>query len=349
MKVLVAGAGPTGLTAALELARRGAELRIVEKRPDPSPFSRAVGITRGSMEILRPSGVAEALMAEAVTFSAIAFHVGARPIAHLPMDFDDRSRIWGLPQDRTEAHLAQALRRHGVEVEYGTPVTKVAQDERGVTVRTASDEDRADLLIGADGVGSTVREALGLDFPGYELPETWSIADVESAAWPDPTAFHGYLLPQGAVCVVVPLGPSRFRIIASQPDALAALPVPMQVDATHRAGTFHISVRQVRDYAQGRVFLAGDAAHCHSPVGGRGMNLGIADAADLAARIVEGRTDGYAAARHAASARIMTATERARRLLQGGPLRRGLATSVLRLAAAVPPVGRAFVHRFVGG
>ncbi len=147
----------------------------------------------------------------------------------------------------------------------------------------------------------------------------------------------------------MPLGPTRYRVIASRPDALRALPVPMQVEQVHRAGTFRISIRQVRDYGRGRVFLAGDAAHCHSPVGGRGMNLGIADAADLAARIAEGRTAGYTAARHAAAARVIRATEAARRMLQGGPLRRGLATSALRVASALPIARRAAARRFVGG
>lgn len=348
MTVLVVGAGPTGLTAALELARRGVPVRIIEKRPDPSPFSRAVGITRASMDLLTPSGVAEALMAEAVVFSGITFHVGVRPVAALPLDFDADSRLWGLPQDRTEAHLAEALARHGVRPEYGTALTGLAQDEGGVEVTTTAGADRAEMVIGADGVHSAVREALGLEFPGHVLPETWSIADVESAGWADRRGFNGYLLPGGDICVVVPIGPARFRVIASQPDALAALPVPMEVERLNRAGTFHIHVRQVARYSHGRVHLAGDAAHCHSPVGGRGMNLGIADAADLAARIAGGDTSGYHAARHAAAAGVITATERVRRLLQGGRVGRGLAVTALRTAAALPPLRRAAVHRFVG-
>ena len=347
--VLVVGAGPTGLTAALELARHGVPVRIVEKRPDPSPFSRAVGITRGSIDILRPSGVAEAILSEAIVFSPGILHHGARPIARLPLNFGDRSRIWGLPQDRTETFLAEALNRYGIGVDYGTEFLGFTQDDQGVTARLSSGEHRSGLLIGADGVASTVRGALGLAFDGHDLPGTWSIADVSSRTWPQKTSFQAFLLPQGNICVTVPLAPDRFRVIASQPDALQALPVPMQVDHLHRAGTFRISVRQAPSFSAGHVHLAGDAAHCHSPVGGRGMNLGIADAADLAWRIANGRSDGYSAARHAAAAGTIAGTERARRMIQGGPLRRAVATSALRLAHLVPPLGRFVARQIAGG
>lgn len=347
-RVCIAGAGPTGLTAALELARRGVEVEIHERRATPSPFSRAVGLLAPSMEILRPSGVAAAIEAEAIRFRGLIFHREARQLARVPLNFGPETRIWGLAQDRTEAHLSEALARHEVEVRYGSAVESFSAQEDGVTVRTATGETRADWLIGADGAHSTVRAGLGLDFPGHDLPGDWSIADVNARGWTDPDWFKGFLLPGGDVCVVVPLEEARFRVISSRPDALKALPVPMDVTDIHRSGGFTISVRQVTRYRQGRVVLAGDAAHCHSPVGGRGMNLGIADAADLAQRLVAGQMAGYGAARHAEGAHVIRLSETGRRVLQAdsAPARTAV-TGLLRLAGLFPPLGRRLARRLV--
>lgn len=166
----------------------------------------------------------------------------------------------------------------------------------------------------------------------------------------DPTRFQGFLLDQGDVLVVVPLETNRFRVIASREDALAALPLRMDIRRVRRRGSFTVSVRQVKRYQEGRLFLAGDAAHCHSPVGGRGMNLGIADAADLAQRLVAGTTDGYTETRHPEGARVIRLSERGRRMLNTeSAMRRGAAIRALQLGAALPPLGRAMVRRLVSG
>ena len=104
--ILIVGAGPTGLTAAVELARRGIAARLIEQRPGPSQLSRAVGILQGSMDIFDHSGVRGPVEAEAVRFGGLIFHRGTRPVAEFPLNFDDDSRIWGLAQDRTEHHLS---------------------------------------------------------------------------------------------------------------------------------------------------------------------------------------------------------------------------------------------------
>lgn len=346
-RVLIVGAGPTGLTLASALAHEGILADIIDRRDGPSHLSRAVGITRASMNILDRLGAAKDIAAEAVRFAGIVFHDRDRPVARFPLNFDDDSRLWGLPQDRTEHHIAATLAR---PVRYGTALEALSQTDAGVQVHLSGGvTDRYDVVVGADGVHSTVRSAIGLPFEGHDLPDQWSIADVDAPGWRDPDWFQGFLLPGGKVCVVVPLGPNRFRVIASQPDALAALPVDMPVSNIRRAAPFTISVRQVPRYSVDRVFLAGDAAHCHSPVGGRGMNLGIADAAELATRIASGRTGGYSAARHAEGARVIRLSEAARRQLQApGPLRRQMILAFLRLVAAVPPLSRTAMRRATG-
>lgn len=348
-RILVVGAGPTGLTAAVELARRGVVPDVIEKRGHASPFSRAVGIQARSMALLHPSGVARALRDEAVRFEGLAMHDGPRPILRLPLADAPGSRLWGLAQDRTEHHLRAALRRHGGDVTYGCALKGLQAEADAILVETDAGFARYDHVIGADGVGSTVRRALGLAYAGYDLPGEWSIADVESPDWPGRAWFNGFLLPGGDVAVVVPLAATRFRVIASRPRALAALPVPMNVSHTHRSGSFTISVRQVARYRVGRVFLAGDAAHCHSPVGGRGMNLGIADAADLAARLVGGDWRGYTAARHGEGRAVIRGSETLRKLLQSeGFLARALVRTGARAISALPPLQRLAARRATG-
>ncbi len=346
--VLIVGAGPTGLTAAVELRRRGASVRVVERRANLSNLSRAVGIQPRSMKILEASGVAESVAAEAVVFQGVILHAGARELARLPLDFSEDSRLWGLAQNRTEHHLLEALTRLGGQLEFGAEFESLEQSKNGVTAQVGGREVRSDYLIGADGVRSTVRAKIGSSYDGFDLPGRWSIADVEAVDWPDANCFKGYLLPEGQVCVVVPLEAQRFRVISSLPDALAALPVPMSVDNIRNQGTFNISVRQVSHYQKGRVFLAGDAAHCHSPAGGRGMNLGIADAADLAERLVTGRIEGYHSGRHREGAHVLRFSENARRKVMS-PRRRPFLRAALVIAKLAPPLGRLAMRRFVSG
>lgn len=339
--ILVVGAGPTGLTAALELARLGIVPTIIDRREAPSGLSRAVGIIPHSMDILTPSGAAEAIRGEAVVVGRARFHAGRHRFASLTLDHGPGVQLLALPQDRTEHHLREALVRYGGRVEYGAALETLTEGADHVEVRINGEIRRFSHVIGADGVGSRVRKALGVGFEGYDLPETWSIADVEAPGWRDPQDFQAFFLRHQRAVIAIPLAATRFRLISNTPDALASLLVPMPVETVHRAGTFTISVRQVTEYATGRVYLAGDAAHCHSPVGGRGMNLGIADAADLAGRFASGDLTGYHAARHAEGQRVIALSERARKaVMQGGDLRRALVFGLLSVVTALPPLQR---------
>ena len=348
-KILIVGAGPTGLTAAVELARRGVIADVIEKRQAASTLSRAVGILPRSMEILAPSGVAAAIRAEAIRIAHVQVFNRMNMVADLSLDGGEPDKaLFALAQDRTETHLADAFHAAGGVVRYGSPLEKLAQTDDGVVAWIGDTEARYDYVIGADGVRSKVRDTLSLDYPGFEIPGLWSIADVDCANWDAPRAFRVFLLNEGGVVIVVPLEAARYRVIANREDALGVLPVPMQVSNVRRAAAFTISVRQVTDYQVGRVFLAGDAAHCHSPAGGRGMNLGIADAADLARRLVEGGREGYHAARHPEGAETIALSERARRMVSSeSALTRSVLMLALRVIGILPPLRRAAVRRLL--
>jgi 2-polyprenyl-6-methoxyphenol hydroxylase-like FAD-dependent oxidoreductase len=344
MRVLIAGAGPTGLTAAIELARRGVEVKIVDKRAAGSGFSRAVGIMPKSLELLTDSGTAEGLLAEGIRMADFHIFLDGRVLLSFTTRRADPKYdfLLALPQDRTEAIMRDRLTERRLKVAFGTTLAGFEQSSEGITVAYADrTTERFDYLIGADGVHSTTRKILGVAFDGYDLTETWSIADVEACDWPYQSSFVVSALSDGRVAVVAQIGAHRYRVISDTPDALATLVLPLDVSQIHRQGTFNISVRQVAKYQVGRVFLAGDAAHCHSPVGGRGMNLGIADAADLARRLADGDPSGYGAARHPVGKAVIAASEGARKIVSSGKWsRRALFRLGLAAVRLLPPLRR---------
>ncbi len=353
MKVLIAGAGPTGLTTGIELARRGIQAEVVERRDEVSTESRAIGINPRSLEILTPSGVTKRLLAEGVKFKRVHFYRGSEPWATIPLTAAPmrygHNYMLGLPQDRTEAILRDVFVGLGGVISYGRELTGVRQDSKQVIAETADGVDiSCDYLVGADGTRSTVREAVGIECDQRELPGDWSTADVESEGWRHPEAATLCLLPGGGTVVVIPLGGDRLRVLSNRPDALAALPLELEISSVRREGLFRILIFQVEEYSRGRVFLAGDSAHSHSPTGGRGMNLGIADAADLAARFAEGGLDGYTQARLAGSRRIIAGAEQMRRLLSApGLVQRSFVLCGIKTVAALPALERAFATRFL--
>ncbi|MGR3463251.1 FAD-dependent oxidoreductase [Limimaricola sp.] len=356
MHVLICGAGPTGLTAGVELARRGVDVTVFEARDAPSSLSRAVGINPESLHRLGPSGVTEALLAEGVTYTGLMLHRGSQPWAAL--DFDaarperfGRRHMFGLPQNRTEAILAAALARHGGRLRRGCTVTGVAQDADGVRL-TLDDGHTAqgDWLVGADGTHSRVREAVGIGYPGHRLPDVWSIADIDAPGWPHRDRVALSLLPEGRLAAIVPLGGARLRMISNTEDALAAEPFGVSVAHVHDTGQFRVALRMAERFREGRVLLAGDAAHSHSPAGGRGMNLGIADACDLAERLAEGGIDGYSDARRAEDRHIIAGAERMRRVVTAKSRAARAATLAgARLITALPPFRARFAANFLYG
>jgi len=325
--VLIVGAGPTGLTTALELARQGIIPTIVDAKEGPSWKSRAVAILSRSIEILNRTGVGQRLVEEGVQITNAHIHRGNRTLLSINLsDFlGKEEHIVALAQNQTETLMSEQLASMGVVVQYDTKVVSVTTSDISVEVVFADGTQKSyDWVVGADGVFSAVRTSLDISYDGYELDEEWSIADVEVAEEQHYGAINAWLL-EGKhktrdALVMIPIERNRIRLISSTADSLKALPYTLDVQNVRRTGTFKISVRQAAQYVKGRVILAGDAAHTHSPVGGRGMNLGIEDGQAVAHALVHDMVHRYEEERKPKALRVMHATERARKLVTSNNL-----------------------------
>ncbi|WP_175963701.1 FAD-dependent monooxygenase [Burkholderia pyrrocinia] len=329
--VLIVGAGPTGLAAAMSLARARVPVRIIDRLAEPAPYSRAIGIQARTLELLEQHRAVEPFLALGHRAHAAALHAGGRVIARL--DFDPLQTRYPyllfLDQSITERLLAEHLAGFGVTVERGATLT--ACDAGGtsldVTIRCADGRDESfapSYLIAADGAHSTVRHLLGLGFTGQAFEQTFLLADFAAIPdWPD-EEIHLFTTPEG-MAGLFPMGGGRYRLVADRPpgsDASPDAPTPSlaECEAIVRARVgasispsdlawssyFHLQSRMVDRLRHGRVFFAGDAAHVHSPAGAQGMNTGIQEAFNLGwklARVLGAGTperllDTYHAERH---------------------------------------------------
>lgn len=323
LKILVVGAGPVGLAAALAGVKHGLTVDIVEQRTEPSHLSKAVGIMPATLDNLGEV-VKKKILAESCALLKYELSFKNELIANIDIgDEVQKDEVaTGLAQYRTEEIIAEELANHGVNVQYGKKVISIVNVDNKVSV-TFEDSDKLftyDWVLGCDGMHSTVRKQLGIAYEGIDLPETWSIADFTLKGDPDMNTAHLWLQMDDAhdMMVMMPLGnkEKRFRLVSSTPDSLANLPIPVEIEHIYREGTFKISIRQAERYRQGHVLLAGDAAHCHSPVGGKGMNLGIDDAVHAVQAIAEGTTDDYNKTRRALGKKVIDTSEAIRKAAQ---------------------------------
>jgi 2-polyprenyl-6-methoxyphenol hydroxylase-like FAD-dependent oxidoreductase len=309
-QVLIAGAGPIGVTAAIELARRGIACRIVDPLVEPPQYAKAVGVQPRTLEVFEGMGVLRRILDAAVLMRGQIVYVNGERVAQLDMTVPDDVpfRFIAIPQYATEAILRDELAQHGVQVQRGVRLTGFEQDADGVTATLAGDAGeqrvRADYLIGADGAHSAVRKGLGLTFEGAAFEEQYMLGDVE-VDWSVPRDYGIRSMHQTdgktddlLVCIPLPGGRPRYRMSMLVPKELSdgdtpqlhhiqavldrLSPEPTTARNLRWSSVFRISHRIVDAYGKGRVFVAGDAAHIHPPTGAQGMNTGIQDAHNLA-------------------------------------------------------------------
>ena len=330
--VIVVGAGPTGLALACELALGGVRCRLLERRADRPNITRAFAVHARTLELLDARGLADELIAGGVP----VHEVSPTPGATLDLSrIDSRyPMILVAPQSRTELLLEKRAAELGVEIVRGARLTGLHVADGGVRAeREDGTVDSAAYLVGCDGAHSTVRGLLGVDFVGEQYATHILLADVRLTTPPD-VAMFATASPAGAV-IVVPFGDGWFRAIAwdrLREQVPLDVPLPMaemRHAFTRIAGTdfgmreqrwssrFLSERRQARRYRVGRAFLAGDAAHVHSPMGAQGMNTGIGDAMNLGWKLAAtvggwappGLLESYETERHRVGRQVLMLTD----------------------------------------
>jgi 3-(3-hydroxy-phenyl)propionate hydroxylase len=324
--VVVAGGGPTGLMLAGELALAGIDVVIVERRTSQDlDGTRARGLLPRTIEVLDQRGIAERFIEAGQLHPAHGF-------ALTPLDISDfptrHNYVLALLQTHFERILAGWVGELGVPIRRGCEVVGFAQDEAGVDVELSGDASlRAQYLVGCDGGRSLVRKAAGIDFPGLDPSTSWMIAEVEMDEEPrlgfhrDSAGTHalgpadggliGVLITEREVAHAGPPGIDELR------EALVAVyGTDYGLRSARWISRFTDMARQAASYRQGRVLVAGDAAHIHPPHGGQGMGTGVQDAVNLGwklAQVVnltspESLLDTYHAERHPVGARVLRNT-----------------------------------------
>ncbi|MBM2615701.1 FAD-dependent monooxygenase [Actinoplanes sp. LDG1-06] len=360
--VLIAGAGPTGLTLAAALAARGLGFVLLDQADRGANTSRAAVIHARTLEVLDELGVSAELCRRGIVVPTFTIRDRDRvllrvPFGGLPTKFPYTLM---LPQNDTEQVLAAHLAAAGGEVHWGHRLTGFEHDGssgEGVTAKvTGPDgtvhEIRARFLAGCDGMHSAVREQSGIGFAGDRYAESFVLADV-TMTWPHPRdQVNLFFSPDGLV-VVAPLPGDRYRIVATVDEApeqptladIQRLPaVAGRVTSVGWSSRFRVHHRLADHYRQGPVFLAGDAAHVHSPAGGQGMNTGIQDAVALARALAAGdpaSLDAYETARRPVAAQVVATTDRLTRAATvRNPVLRAARNTALSVVGRSPRVQR---------
>jgi len=383
-EVLITGAGPTGLVLALWLTRQGVGVRIIDRAAAPGTTSRALAVQARTLELYRQLDLSDAVIRNghkvpAVNLWALGERAARLAFATVGGQLTPYPFLQIYPQDEHERMLLARLEQLGVSVERRTELISFTDDGDCVRARLRTAENKeetaeASYLAGCDGARSIVRDTLGTGFPGGTYRQVFYVADIEGAGPPMNGELH-IDLDEADFLGVFPLaGAGRARLIGTVRDERAEHPESLRFeDISARAiqhlglvvgkvnwfSTYHVHHRVAGHFRRGRVFLLGDAAHIHSPVGGQGMNTGIGDAINLAwklAGVLRGDADEqllatYESERIGFARRLVATTDRVFSFVTAqGKLaqvvRTRLAPSLLAGALTLEPV-REYLFRTV--
>ena len=387
--VLVVGAGPTGLTMANQLARQGTTVRIIDSAPAPPITSRALVVMPRTLEIFDDMGVINEAIAAgnqangfSLTFKNKKVRMDVAGLLTGPQNATGYPALRTLSQHDTDRILTEALAKRGVKIERGRALSDLTQDADTVTVRLRGQDGshetvRCQWVIGCDGAHSTVRKATGIPFTGSTYSDEFIMADAE-LEW---ELAHGELYafpsPAGIFAAFSMPGENRFRIFGNVPSSAEGpssdyseptheqfqamlderVPFPAKVVKEYWVTRYRVHRRSVPRYRDGRIFLAGDAAHVHSPAGAQGMNTGIQDAYNLAWKLAlvdrgiadESMLDSYHAERHPVGVRLLKTTDRLFSAIAGQTLLARIARGRIGPQLATRVLTRRSVRRWLVG
>ena len=375
-QVLVVGAGPTGLTLAAQLLARGIRTRVIDKSAGPAPQSRALGIHARTLELLDTMGLADTFIERGHRASHLRMYAGTRKLLNLNLA-KNGSRygfVLHLPQRETELLLRARVQELGGTIEQGVELLSLAErgDAVDATLRDSAGREvdmSAGYAVGCDGAHSRVRHELGFAFDGQPYPQDWLLADVALEGAGSDDAVHSFFSPNGLPLVCIPMGGHRWRVVMANAgdrggraptlDEIRDLvgqraPWPVEVSDPLWLASFRCQLRSTTTYRRGRVFIAGDAAHIHSPAGGQGMNTGMMDACNLAwklalvasGRAPDGLLDSYGQERVPVASGVLEFTDKLVGLLtMRNPMKRAVRDTVLPLVTRLPAVQRGAARR----
>ncbi|HEY1250126.1 MAG TPA: FAD-dependent monooxygenase [Thermoanaerobaculia bacterium] len=373
LDVLVVGAGPVGLFLANECARRGMRWRLIETRASQSEHSKALAIFPRTLEIFDMAGVVGPFLEAANRVTRVAVIAHGRRLANMPFAPEESpyAFIAMVPQDVTERLLVQELRRKGGDVEYETTfrgaetrdgVVRVTAERRGEPLTVT-----ARWVVGCDGAHSAIRHLLRIPFEGAEYEDSFMLADIQTNE--SLPADEMQLCPSElGPAAIFPMSATRRRLVATVPAAEGEAPsldlvrrvlrerAPREIEALSLqwSSYFRIHHRHVARLREGRLFLAGDAAHIHSPFGGQGMNTGLHDVWNLAWKLDlvrrgsgnDALLDSYGAERLPVIESVIETTHRLTKVM-GTPSRlaQALRDAVIPMVSRLAPFQHAFVQR----
>jgi 2-polyprenyl-6-methoxyphenol hydroxylase-like FAD-dependent oxidoreductase len=316
-QVLIVGAGPTGLVLALWLTRLGVPFRIIEKNSGPGQASRAMAVQARTLEFYQQMGFATEVIDRGIKMEKLHLHAGGRVVAkldfgHLGPGISPFPFALSFPQDEHEQLLITHLTAAGVKIDWNTELTQFTDDGQRITATLATplgeEKCEAAWLCGCDGARSSVRNILNLGFSGGTYDQVFFVADVDATGDAAGKCINIFLT-DNDFCIIFPIRTSgMIRLIGIVPQDLASREdlafedvqpyvtklTALQIRKVNWFSKYHVHHRVADHFHKGRVFIAGDAGHIHSPVGGQGMNTGIGDAVNLAwklAAVVQGRAD----------------------------------------------------------
>lgn len=342
--VIIVGAGPTGLSLACQLQRFGIEFVVIEKNEGVTKFSKAIGVQARTLEIYEQLGLAEKAIAGGAIAAKVRLLVRGKVRGEIHLSewgrgFSAYPFLLMFEQSKNEELLYEYLRAHGKEVQWQTELEAFTQDNAGVraTMRTAGGEFQtleAKYLVGCDGAKSKVRHELGLTFAGSTFERLFYVADAR-IDWELPHDAVQVSLAREVFAAFFPMqGEHRYRIVGPFPEGAheddevlfeeieaqikSEAQLQLEISDVRWFSLYKVHSRRVNKFSQGRGFVAGDAAHIHSPVGAQGMNTGIQDVYNLAwklAFVIKGRAgtqllETYNQERIANAKRLLATTDR---------------------------------------